>query len=143
MILWGELFSLGLVAKPHCGFCFWIIFHWFSLCHHIMCTYVATIICFTQQALILLLIPIFVTPFLRGRFNQAQLPYGFNSCIILYLILLDWPKPMRHSKEIKEVWFWRYGSVSSKPFAWAQHVRATKWVRDTSSTLGSWSRSCI
>ena len=36
----------------------------------------------------LCLVPIFVTNFLQVRFNQAQLPYGSNSCILLYFILL-------------------------------------------------------
>ena len=44
---------------------------------------------------------------------------------------------MWHIEEIEEVCFWGYESVPSKLFAWAQHTRATKWARDTSSTLGS------
>ena len=42
---------------------------------------------------------------------------------------------MRHIGEIKEVWFGGYGSITFEPFAWAQHLCATKWVKDTSSTL--------
>ena len=37
----------------------------------------------------LMLIPIFVTHFLRAQFNQLQWPCGLNSCIILYFILLS------------------------------------------------------
>ena len=37
----------------------------------------------------LMLILIFATHFVQARFNQAQLPYGLNSCIILYFILLS------------------------------------------------------
>ena len=42
---------------------------------------------------------------------------------------------MRHIGEIKEVWFGGYGSITFEPFAWAQHMYATKWVKGTSSTL--------
>ena len=37
----------------------------------------------------LMLIPIFATHFIQARFNQARLPCGLNSCIILYFILLS------------------------------------------------------
>ena len=37
----------------------------------------------------LMLISIFETHFLQARFNQSQLSYGLNSCIILYFILLS------------------------------------------------------
>ena len=49
---------------------------------------------------------------------------------------------MWHIGEIEEVWFGGYELVPSGPFAWAQHMCATKWARDTSSTSSSWKRSC-
>ena len=36
-----------------------------------------------------LLIPIFTTHVLEALFNQARLPCGLNSCIIVYFILLN------------------------------------------------------
>ena len=90
-----------------------------------------------------MLIPIFVTHFVQARFNQAWLPCGLNSCIILYFILLIMAQAHATYGEIEEVWFGGYGSVSFGPFAWVQPMRATKWARDTGSTSGSWGRSCI
>ena len=37
----------------------------------------------------LMLIPIFATNFIQTRFNQVRLPYGLDSCIIFYFILLS------------------------------------------------------
>ena len=44
--------------------------------------------------------------------------------------------------KIEKVWFGGYESVSFRPFAWAQPMPVTKWAKDTSSTSGSWRRSC-
>ena len=77
----------------------------------------------------LILIHIFTTYFLQAWFNQA-------SWIIFYFILLSMAQA--HMK----VWFGGYELVPFGPFAWAQHMRATKWVKDTNSTSGSWRRSC-
>ena len=38
---------------------------------------------------LMVLILIFVTHFLQAQSNQARLPCRFNSCIILYFILLS------------------------------------------------------
>ena len=97
-----------------------------------------------KQNSLLVLIPIFATHFLQARFNQAWLPCGLNSCIILYFIFFKHgPSPCDLLGEIEEVWFGGYGSVPFGPFAWAQPMRATKWARDIGSTSGSWNRSCI
>ena len=90
-----------------------------------------------------MLIPIFTTHFIQARFKQARLPCKLNSCIILYFILLSMVQAHATYREIEEVWFRGYGSVPFGPFAWAQPMRATKWARDTGSTLSLWRRSCI
>ena len=107
-----------------CGFKYWILIRTSKCSKHV-------------------LIPIFVTHFVQAWFNQAQLPCGLDSCIILYFILLIMAQAHATYGEIEEVWFGGYGLVPFGPFAWAQPMRATKWARDTDSTLGSWNRSCI
>ena len=79
----------------------------------------------------LMLIPIFAT-----HFVQARLPCGLNSYIIFYSFKYG-PSPCDLLGEIEEVWFGGYGSVPFGPFAWAQPMHATKWVRDIGSTSGS------
>ena len=65
----------------------------------------------------------------------------FMYCIIFYSFKHGL-SPCNLLREIEEVWFRGYGSVPFGPFAWAQTMRTTKWVRDTGSTSGSWRRSC-
>ena len=65
----------------------------------------------------------------------------FMYYIIFYCFKYD-PSSCNLLGEIEEMWFGGYGSIPFGLFVWAQHIRATKWVRDTGSTLGSWKRSC-
>ena len=87
-----------------------------------------------------LLILIFTTHFLQAQLNRVQLPCGLNSCILLYSFKHG-PSPCDILGKIEEMWFGGYESVSFRPFAWAQPMRATKWVRGTNSISGSWKRS--
>ena len=61
---------------------------------------------------------------------------------IIFYYFKHGPSPCYLLGEIEEMWFEGYGSVPFGPFAWAQHIRATKWARDTSNNLGPWKRSC-
>ena len=60
---------------------------------------------------------------------------------IIFYYFKHGPSPCDLLGEIEEVWFGGYVSIPLRPFAWAQHIRATKWARDNGSTLGSWRRS--
>ena len=95
-----------------------------------------------------MLIPIFTTHF-RDTFSTSPIQPSPTSLwaqfmyFILFYSFKHSPSPCDLLGEIEEVWFGGYGSVPFGLFAWAQPMHATKWVRDTNSTSGSWKRSCI
>ena len=62
-------------------------------------------------------IPIFATHFLQAQFNQTRLPYGLDSCIIFYFILLSMTQAHVTYGEIEEVWFGGYVLIPFGPFA--------------------------
>ena len=74
--------------------------------------------------------------------SRTSLWAQFMYYIIFYSFKHD-SSPCIILGEIEKVWFRGYESVPLGPFAWTQLMHATKWARDTSSTSGSWRRSCI
>ena len=85
-------------------------------------------------------IPILTTHFLQVWFNWAWLCYWPNSCIILYFILLIMIQSYVIYWENWESVIWKIWVVFIGPFARAQPMCFTKWVRDASSISDLWKR---
>lgn len=70
-------------------------------------------------------------------FLLAQFMY-----FILFRSFKHDPSPCDIFREIKRVWFGRYGSISFGPFEWVYPIWAAKWARDATRKLDSWRRYC-
>ena len=89
----------------------------------------------------LMLIPIFVTFFMSSIQSS---PMALRAQFMYYIIFYSFKhgrSPCDIFGEIEEVWFGGYELIPFEPFAWAQHMHASKWAKDTGNTLGSWKKS--